>query len=416
MAPPAKPRRGESAEVDPDLRRFTRRDALFGLSAGALITALPSPSGAAERGLRIRGLNLLAIRATERTTWLVVELETNSQGLTGLGECSLGPTRELPQLATALEWARGLSPFEIQQYRQRGLIEIEPGDVYLATAFSAIEQAMWDLVGKAVDAPVYDLAGGALHRHLEAYANINRATRERNPSGFARSAAAAVEDGFRALKAAPFDGYPKGGTEPEIRDHIEQGIASVHAIRDEVGPDVAVLIDCHSFFDYEQSVEVARRLEPAGLDWYEEPVAPTDVDTTRRIRDSIRQPLAGGEFLFGMSGFRPLLEGQAVDVIMPDIKHCGGFDEGRKIAALAQLHEIAVSPHNPSGPVATAASAHLCAGLPHLKRIEFQWGEVAWRPELLLPREHLEAGSLKVPDGAGWGVALNPTLVERHRV
>ncbi|MDE2924483.1 MAG: mandelate racemase/muconate lactonizing enzyme family protein [Acidobacteriota bacterium] len=408
-------RRGRAAAAP-----VTRRQAM---AAGGAAAALPliasparglQPSGATERRLRIEEMELTSVQVSERTAWMFVHLHTNL-GLSGLGECSLGRRRELPALNEAFEAARGRSPFAIEAYRAAGRERAAAGDIFEATAFSAIEQGLWDLVGKAVDAPVHLLTGGGLRDRLPAYANINRATRERTPEGFAANARAAVEDGFTAIKAAPFDGFPAlDAPAADVASAADLGVACVEAIREAVGSDVDILIDCHSFFDVDLAVDVARRLEPQNLAWYEEPVPPTDVAATVAIERAIEQRMAGGEFLFGIEGFGPLCREQAVDVIMPDVKHCGGLLEARKIAAVAELDGIAVSPHNPSGPVATAASAQLCAGLPNFEILEMQWGEAAWRGDLIEPPERFENGSIAVPDGPGLGVELNDAVAREH--
>ena len=398
----------------------TRRQALTAAGAAATLPFAASPilgiqpTGAAERSLRVEGLQLSSVRVSERTVWMFVHLRTN-RGLEGLGECSLGNRRELPALDDAFEAARGRSPFDIEAYRAAGRERAAAGDRFEATAFSAIEQALWDLVGKAVDAPVHRLTGGLLRQSLPAYANINRATRERTPAAFAANARAAVEDGFTAIKAAPFDGFPAlDAPASEVAAAADLGVACVEAIRTAVGADVDILIDCHSFFDVDLAIDVARRLEPQNLSWYEEPVAPTDVAATKAIERGIEQRMAGGEFLFGIEGFGPLCREHAVDVIMPDVKHCGGLHEARKIAAIAELDGVAVSPHNPSGPVATAASAQLCAGLPNFEILEMQWGEAGWRGDLVEPPERFENGSIAVPEAPGLGVELNAAVAREH--
>ena len=399
---------------------LTRRQlvAAAGAAAALPVGASPvlgiQPSGAAERSLRVEEMAFTSVRVSERTTWMFVHLRTNL-GLSGLGECSVGRRRELPALQGAFEAARGRSPFDIEAYRAAGREQAATGGIVEATAFSAIEQALWDLVGKAVDASVHQLTGGTLHDRLPAYANINRATRERTPEGFAANARTAVEDGFTAIKAAPFDGFPAlDAPAAEVAAAADLGVACVEATRAAVGPEVDILIDCHSFFDVELAVDVARRLEPQHLAWYEEPVAPTDVEATKAIERAISQRMAGGEFLFGIEGFGPLCRERAVDVIMPDVKHCGGLLEARKIAAVAELDGVAVSPHNPSGPVATAASAQLCAGLPNFEILEMQWGEAAWRGDLVDPPERFENGAIAVPDGPGLGVELNAAVAREH--
>jgi galactonate dehydratase len=305
----------------------------------------------------------------------------------------------------------GRSPFEIEFYRQRGEPLARQGLVP-ATAFSAIEQAMWDLVGKALDVPTYVLLGGRVRTTLPVYANINRATSPRTADGFAAAAQRAVADGFGAVKAAPFDGFPPPSAPAvDIARAIDTGIDAVRAMRAAVGPSVAIMIDCHSFFDVEQSVAVADRLTPYDLTWYEEPVPPERVDDTVAIRSRIKQPMAGGEVLFGLSGFGSLIRRHAVDTIMPDVKHCGGLLEMTRIAAVAADEGVMVAPHNPSGPISTAASVQACAGMKNVNYLELQYGEVGWRSDVLTPSERFLKGTIEVPDRPGFGVALNEDVI-----
>jgi galactonate dehydratase len=162
--------------------------------------------------------------------------------------------------------------------------------------------------------------------------------------------------------------------------------------------------------------EVARQLEPLGLAWYEEPVAPERTEDTLRIRESIRQEMAGGEMLFGVAGFAPLCRTRAVHVIMPDVKHCGGLLEMTRIAAMATVDGVRVAPHNPAGPVSTAASVHACAGMRNFEILELQWGEVQWRGDLVRPPERVDRGTIAVADRPGIGVELNDTLAAAHRL
>ena len=379
------------------------------------LAELPAmPLGQAELGLRITGMELITVRATARTNWLFVRLTTND-GLAGLGETSLGRRTDFPELARFYELVRDRSPFEIQRYRQRGRPAAASGDRVLATAFSAVEQAQWDLIGKALGAPLHDLTGGALRRELPVYANINRATSDRSPEGFAANARQAVADGFRAIKAAPFDGFPPlDRPAAEVGAATELGIACIEAMRAAIGPDVDLKIDVHSNFDVPLAIDVAERLEPQALSWYEEPVPPTDLEGTKAIKDGIRQTMAGGEFLFGVEGFAPLCRERAVDIIMPDVKHCGGVTEIQKIATVAEMHGVLVSPHNPSGPVSTMASAQVCASLPNFDILEYQWNEVPWRGDLIEPPERISGGILAVPGGPGFGVTLNDAVVREH--
>ena len=161
----------------------------------------------------------------------------------------------------------------------------------------------------------------------------------------------------------------------------------------------------------ERAVRVAQRLEPYNLAWYEEPVAPERVDETLAIKRRIKQKMAGGEVLFGINGFAPLIERRAVDVIMPDVKHCGGLLELTRITAAAAARDVLVSPHNPSGPVSTAASVHAAAGAPNVNLLELQYGEVPWRSEVLSPPEQFVGGEIRVSDRPGLGVELNEATI-----
>lgn len=385
----------------------------------APFVALKSAQAAVPR-LRVRGFDLLPVRATNRTVWLIVRLQTDA-GLVGLGEASDAfgfanttaddTARMRSQLKAFFDLVNGRSPFEIERYRQQGEPLARQGLV-AATAFSAIEQALWDLAGKALDVPTYALLGGAVRTELPVYANINRATNPRTPAGFSSAARRAVSDGFGAIKAAPFDGFPAPGSPAaEIARAIDTGIDSVAAMREAVGPRVAIMVDCHSFFDVEQAVRVAERLEPQNLAWYEEPVAPERVDETLAIKGRIKQPMAGGETLFGLSGFGPLVRRRAFDTIMPDVKHCGGLLELTRIAAMAADAGVMVAPHNPSGPVSTAASVQVCAGMKNVNYLELQYGEVDWRSGVLTPPERFTNGRIQVPDRPGFGIELNEAVI-----
>jgi galactonate dehydratase len=392
-------------------------------AAGAVL--VPRLLEAAPR-LRVNRLELLPMRATPRTVWLFVRLGTDA-GLTGLGEASdafgfantsqKNAARMEAELNTFFRLIEGKSPLEIAAYRRDGERLAAGRGLIPATAYSAIEQALWDLSGKALDVPTCSLFGGKLRDTLPVYANVNRATQPRTPAGFAAAGAAAVKEGFRAVKAAPWDGFPPAGSPSAAIDAaVENGIASVAAMRDAIGPDVELMVDCHSFFDVPLAVRVAHRLEAQKLAWYEEPVPPERVEQTLEIRKSIQQPMAGGEILFGIGGFAPLCRTRAVHVIMPDVKHCGGLLELTRIASMAEADGVEVAPHNPSGPVSTAASVQVCAVLKNFRLLELQWGEVDWRHEVLQPHELFVQGAIAVPDRPGFGVELNDRVVKAHPV
>lgn len=380
--------------------------------------------GAPEKRIEVTGIETFFVRATRRTAWFFVRLKTN-RGFTGLGEASDAFPYQADwqvnaaRLRTAIQkyfaMVENQSPLAIERYRQAGRSQAKAAGRLEATAFSAIEQALWDLSGKILGVPVHVLLGGAVRESLPCYANINRATTERTPSGFAASARQAVEQGFRTIKAAPFDGFPPlTSSTKEISEAATHGIACIEAIRSAVGPSCEILIDCHSHFDIPLAIDVARRLQPQRLGWYEEPIDPARIEETQQIRRGIVQPMAAGESLFGIEGFYPLVRSGAIETIMPDVKHCGGILEGRRIATVAELGNVKVAPHNPSGPVATAASVQWCGTLSNFSVLEYQWNEVPWRHELVQPPERFIQGALAVPQAPGSGIELNDALVRTH--
>jgi galactonate dehydratase len=403
------------------MSELSRRDIVMTAGSAALASILlPLRAAAAVPRLRVTGVELVPVRATSRTVWLFVRLTTDA-GLVGLGEASDAfgfantttddAARMRRELQRFFELIDGRSPLEIESYRQRGEAMARQGLVP-ATAFSAIEQALWDLAGKALDVPTYVLLGGKVRNGLPVYANINRATNPRTPDGFAAAAKRATADGFKTIKAAPFDGFPPAGSPADqVARFIDVGIDAVRAMRAAVGPSVGIMIDCHSFFGVDQAVAVAERLGPYNLTWYEEPVAPERVDDTVAIKRRIKQPMAGGEVLFGLSGFGPLVRRHAVDTIMPDVKHCGGLLELTRIAAMAAEEGILVAPHNPSGPISTAASVQVCAGMKNVNYLELQYGEVGWRSDVVSPVERFVDGTIEIPDRPGFGISLNDDVI-----
>jgi galactonate dehydratase len=369
--------------------------------------------------MKIRDVRVLGVRVNHRGDWLFVRLETED-GLVGLGEAShSGDDAALARLVTGTlgPSLREGDPTTIEPLWHE-LVRLAGGGRALgrleATAVSGVEQALWDLNAQALGVPIHRLLGGALRDRIPLYANVNRAVTDRSSVGFAAAARQAVDEGFRAVKLAPFDGVDRTMTDPSDT-RVRAGIERVRAVRDGVGPDVEVMVDCHGRFNPDMGIWVARELGPIGLFWYEEPIRfEDDPHGLAQVSASVDQPVAGGELLFGRAGFWPLIRRRAVATIMPDVKHCGGLWEGRKIAALAETAGLTVSPHNPSGPVAALASAHLASTLPNFSHLEYAWGEVPWRAALTDPLESILDGALVLPKGSGLGATLDESaLAER---
>jgi galactonate dehydratase len=373
--------------------------------------------------MRITGLEVLRLRVNRRGDWVLVRLATD-EGLTGLGEAShggRGPDRDALVVLTlerqCFPILRGRDPCAViaATAALQGLVEGPAA----ATAVSACEQALWDLAGKSAGLPVCRMLGGPVRERIPLYANINRAAEERTPTAFAECARSAITAGFHSVKIAPFDGIRQRYLrEPEQRELLARGVACVAAVRDAVGPSVDVKVDCHGRFDVPTAVEMARELRALGVTWFEEPVPTDDLEALQRLRPFVLDAgmeLVGGERLYGVEGFRPYLAAGVWAVIMPDVKHCGGIAAMLHIGAAAYGRSVAVSPHNPSGPVACVASAHAVACLPHARALEYAWGEVPWRADIITPAERIEAGELVLPMLPGLGIALDEARLSECR-
>lgn len=302
-------------------------------------------------------------------------------------------------------------------------VAVPPGTArrVAATAASAVEQALWDLRAQVEGVSLVELlAPGAEEGNARTpdapaaaqtvplYANINRATVDRSPAGFAANAAQAVADGFRIVKLAPFDEVTYHSAAQDRRRLAESGLARVAAVRKAVGPEIRVLVDCHWRFDVPTALEVAGGLAELGAGWMEDPVPYEDgPDDVLAVRRSAPLPIATGERLIGAAAFVPFLEVGAADLYLPDVKHIGGIGELLALARQSAASGVRITPHNPSGPIGTLASASALASVAHAAPLEFAWGEVTWRPTVLDPAEQILDGALVLPHGRpGLGASL----------
>jgi galactonate dehydratase len=363
--------------------------------------------------VRVARVSTRAVRVNHRGDWLFVRVETDD-GLVGWGESSHSGDDAATRLVVESLAGRavGRSPFDVEAIVQPAEA-VRRGIVWSAAA-SGLEHALWDVVGKAVGQPVHRLLGGRLRDRLRLYANVNRHVVDRAPAAHARAAAAAVEEGFTAVKCAPFDGVQwQTLDQPAGRAALRDGLERVRAIRRAVGAEVDLLVDCHWRFDVPTALRVAEELAAERLYWLEDPGPADDPVTLLQIKARLGTRLTGGERLLGRAGFLPLLQGHAVDVIMPDLKHVGGILEGKKIAAMAETHGLAVAPHSPAGPVATAAGAQLCATLPNFLLLEHAWGEVPWRAELV-GGEPIDGGEYVLSEKPGLGIEMSERLLDER--
>lgn len=350
-------------------------------------------------------------------TWCFVEL-TAEDGRTGWGEAS--QSRNDPAAAYEVERLsplyHGQHPLDLIQRRQ-ALAGWAYEGKSLACAISALEMACWDLAGQDCGQPVFRLLGGAAQDSVRLYANISLAAGGASAEAQAAAAHAAVAAGFGAVKLN-FGFRPRHPSGSRAIDFwIAEGVARVAAVREAVGAEVDVLVDLvHQFSEPREALSVARALEPYRPFWLEDPFTWDDPKLCAAFRKECGTRVAGAAALLHRRDFRALLEAEALDVIMPDLKWCGGILEARKLAAQAELYGVTVSPHNFSGPVGCAASAQLAMTLPNFLILEYCFAKPDWRGALCGGGERVEAGAIPRPEAPGLGLSLDRAVLAQHPV
>jgi galactonate dehydratase len=344
----------------------------------------------------------------------IVKLHTD-EGLTGLGEARMvnhtdalvGYLRE-----AAPRHVIGHDPFRIEELiKKMGRDDFSRAGEVMSSGIAAFETACWDIVGKALGQPVYNLLGGAVRERVKAYANGWYRV-EREPEEFHAAARKVVERGYKALKLDPFG---PGHYELERSEKL-RAVALVEAVRDAIGPEPEILLEMHGRFSPATAIEMARILEPYGLGWVEEPVPPVNLKALRKASDGIpATAVATGERIHQRGEYRELFELQAADVIQPDISHIGGLLETKKLAAWAESYYVTVAPHNVGGQINTAAALHLAACTTNF-RIQEYFNDFAdpWVRETAEGLPEVVDGYFALPEGPGLGLELNEEVIEAH--
>ena len=240
-------------------------------------------------------------------------------------------------------------------------------------------------------------------------------------SGVAQSARSAVASGFNAVKIAPFDGaYYADVNKQDFKSRTKAGIERVYAIREAVGADVKIMVDCHWRLDKQAALDLMSDLKAVRISWLECPISEnpdrySDMAQLRAAANSHGMKLAGAERQIAVAGFAPFIEQQLVDVIMPDIKYAGGYAEMLRIALKCKRDGVDFSPHNPTGPICNLASMHLCMVAPAFLVLEHQLAESSLYFDVVKGyRPKLVNGCFKVPDAPGIGVELDDAVLRAH--
>lgn len=346
-----------------------------------------------------------------RTNWVFVKVYTD-EGIAGVGEGTLEYKEHA--LEGAVEHLKnyllGKDPRNIERlYHDIYRDAYWRGGAVLMSALSAVECALWDILGKSLGVPVYTLLGGKANEDCRIYVNGWFAG-EKTPREFAEKAKIAVKKGVTAMKWDPF-----GKSYLQISNaDLTNALECVAAVREAVGDKIDLLIEGHGRFDVPTGIKIAKELEQFKPMWFEEPVPPNNLEALKAVRDKSPVAISAGERLYTRFDYNELFRTRACDYIQPDISHAGGIMELKKIAAIAEANYIPFAPHNPSGPVANAATLQLAACCPNFCILEIMYSDVDYRKYVTNENLVYENGRIRIGDKPGLGIELNEEECLKH--
>ncbi len=366
---------------------------------------------------------------------------TTDAGITGIGECVHGGKQAIAIIQYLEGKLIGRDPFAIdaifEEMRRSHVFDGGTGGA-LITALTGIEIALWDVKGKALKTPVYELLGGKFRDKIWMYCDcqvdpgmefddIEQVVHGVLAKGFT-ALKVDLDIGAYSAKRIPTDSSTqvltlKEGTFSKDkfnhtameREH-ERMLQVVDMVTRAAGKDVAVAADVHTRLDVPSAIRLVRDLNKYHLLWLEEPVPPENIDAMREVKAHSTTPICAGENIYLRFGFRELFEKQAVDIVMPDLPKCGGLSDGRKIANLAELYYIPFAPHNVSSPIGTMASAHVCASVPNFLVLEWHWNERPYWNTIITDKDDIiKNGYIEMSDRPGIGVELDEEVARAHQ-
>jgi galactonate dehydratase len=365
--------------------------------------------------MKITSIKSYSVHPGWRKNLIFVKVETDA-GLHGWGEAYSQYDRDpavMAHLHALGRYCSGRSPFDIKHFTQVAFDDYAQrrGSVELFCAISGIEQALWDIVGKSCRQPVYNLLGGRCRDRIRVYAN-GWSYQLKEPADYARAAEKVVQQGFDALKLDPL---PSPWRTWIPKDQEERAVRVVKAVRDAVGPKVDILIDQHRRLAPMHAIRLDKRLAEFGLYWMEESCQAEFPDELARIRNETGLPMVIGEATYTKTGFRPLLEKRAADILNPDVACVGGILELKEIAAMAEPYLVAMSPHNYNSTlVALAATVHASAVMPNFLITEYFLPFVDFCDRISPNQLKPKGGYIELPTAPGLGVDVDEEALKRH--
>ena len=360
--------------------------------------------------MRITGIKTF-ICDVYRTNWVVLKVLTD-EGVYGVGEATL-EHRELAVEAAVRELERyliGRDPHNIESFWADNHRDAYwRGGPVLTTALSGVEMALWDIKGKSLGVPVYQLLGGKVRDEVPCYANAWFAG-ARRPAEFAAKAKDAAKLGFKGLKWDPFGKAYLTLTAEEFSAAVE----CVEAVRGAVGKDMFLMVEGHGRLNIPTAVKVGLALEEFDIYWFEEPIPPGDLKGLAEVKSRINIPVAAGERLYTRWDYRDLLELKCADYLQPDLSHTGGILELRKISAMAECYFLPMCPHNPIGAITNAATLQVAACTPNFHLLETMSNDIPYRKDLTTEKIGFNNGMMRIQDGPGLGIDIVEEELLRH--
>ena len=346
-----------------------------------------------------------------RTNFVFVKVETDSD-IYGWGESTL-EYKELTIQAAIHDlegYLIGKDPHNIEAFRHDCYRDAYwRGGPVLMSALAGVEMALWDIKGKSLGVPVYQLLGGKVRDAVPVYVN-GWFSPAKTPDEFAEKAVEVRANGYPGCKWDPFGKAWQELDKTEFRRALE----CIAKVSEAVGKDVNLLIEGHGRFNIPTAVRIGRALEDFDIYWFEEPIPPDDKEGMREVKTRVRVPLAAGERLYNRYEYRQFFDLNCTDYIQPDISHAGGILEMRMLGSEAEARHIGFCPHNPSGPVANAATLQIAACVPNFIMLEMMMTDVPWRADICDEKLTLRNGRMEIPDRPGLGIDLNEAELVKH--
>lgn len=351
--------------------------------------------------------------------WVLVKVRTD-EGIVGIGEAYHGAgvhhiavDERLTQRALI-----GQDPRNVDKLFRDMKTSMSASGYYqgaVMSAISGIEMALWDITGQAIGVPIWQLLGGAYRNSIRMYNDCHAGEENDNPESWAAKAKMVENRGFDAIKfdidprPTRRDDYNRTMSNSDIAFHIEV----VTAIRESLRPETDLLIDAHWAYAPHDILKVAYALEKLDLMWLEDPIPAENIAALKEVKMATRTPICTGENLYTRHGFRELIETQAVDIISPDLAKAGGLSEGRRIADLADIYYVPISPHNICSPIGTVAMCHVCAASPNFQVLEFHHLDNQLWNTLTVERDLITNGHIALPQSPGLGITLDESVARK---